>query len=160
MYEFIKFWDKVVISGEDECWEWTGARDRGGYGSFTHKGVTLKAHRVSWVEFNKKEVPSGLYVCHSCDNRLCVNPAHLWIGTAKDNTQDMMKKGRHVKRGSMNKDQCNNGHPLCGENLSVDKRGWRRCVICRKASAKRNNAKQYAKIRAARIESQKLLFKQ
>lgn len=69
---------------------------RGGYGILYHKGKTLYAHRVSW-ELNRGPIPEGLWVLHNCpggDNPACVDPAHLWLGTASDNSKDRDAKGR------------------------------------------------------------------
>lgn len=76
------------------CWLWMLGLDRYGYGRF--RGVT--SHRASWVAY-RGEIPSGLHVCHHCDTPACVNPSHLFVGTASDNMRDMIRKGRQA-RGS------------------------------------------------------------
>ncbi len=76
-----------------DCWEWTSQVTNGGYGKYSFKGTTVLAHRYAYETFIGK-IPKGLQVCHTCDNRRCVNPKHLWFGTAKDNAQDSVRKGR------------------------------------------------------------------
>lgn len=75
------------------CWEWQGARVFCGYGVLNVGGRRIGAHRLSY-ELHNGPVPGGLDVLHHCDNPPCVRPDHLFLGTAKDNTQDMMAKGR------------------------------------------------------------------
>lgn len=95
-----RFWQKVDKAAPNGCWEWTGSLHSKGYGqmSGSRRGDRpLKCHRVSW-ELHRGPVPDGLQVLHRCDNRRCVNPDHLFLGTAGDNSRDMVNKGR-VSRG-------------------------------------------------------------
>lgn len=93
-----KFWARVAKA--DGCWVWTGAKDKNGYGTFSPSAATgqLRAHRVSW-QIHRGTIPTGMSVCHHCDNPECTNPEHLFVGTNKDNMEDKIRKGRVVGRG-------------------------------------------------------------
>lgn len=92
----LRFWGRVQgTQNRDACWIWTGSVHRKtGYGQFTPQpGRTVSAHRYAWDCANGP-IPQGLCVLHRCDNKVCVNPAHLFLGTNRDNTLDMLAKGR------------------------------------------------------------------
>lgn len=85
---------RTAYTKEDSCWTWSKSVDEDGYGRFALDGKSQKAHRVAW-ELVNGPVPDGMCVLHKCDIRHCVNPDHLFLGTKKDNTTDMLNKGRH-----------------------------------------------------------------
>lgn len=93
-----RFWLKVdKTAGPDGCWPWLGSV-RKGYGAFSVRGRCLTASRVAWA-LEAGTDPTERFVCHRCDNPLCCNPAHLFLGTASDNQIDMLRKGRASRRG-------------------------------------------------------------
>ena len=95
-----RFWEKVEVGGQDECWTWLASTKQGGYGKIMgDDGRFYLAHRVAY-EMLIGDIPAGLLLCHRCDNPACVNPAHMFIGTQADNLKDMRSKGR--------------GNPPCG----------------------------------------------
>jgi len=116
-----RFWAKVSIGGADECWNWKGTPNRYGYGQFRMDWRTTDirhAHRVAW-ELTSGNIPDKLLVCHSCDNRLCCNPRHLFLGTHQENTHDAMVKGRLAKGDQLYPEQRQQGKKRKLNDLQV-----------------------------------------
>lgn len=87
-----RFWSKVEVGEPGECWEWLATKSPN-YGQFWVHGKHRYAHRVAWF-LTYGPVPKGLCVCHHCDNPLCCNPYHLFLGSRADNMEDAGRKGR------------------------------------------------------------------
>jgi len=86
-----RFWSKVSVGKEKDCWPWRAYKDRGGYGSFYLDKMPQKAHRVAW-ELAIGPIPLGMCVLHKCDQRDCCNPAHLFCGTLIEQQLDISKE--------------------------------------------------------------------
>jgi hypothetical protein len=97
------------------CKIYPGAKDKDGYG-WQRKNGERKAHRAAWVEANGP-IPEGMWILHSCDNPSCIEPTHLFLGTAKDNSDDMRKKGRQHYPGFSSPGELNPNHKLTEEDV-------------------------------------------
>jgi hypothetical protein len=129
-----RFWSKVEKT--EICWNWMGALCSSGYGNFiTSDRRWSGAHRLSW-EWANGPIPAGLCVLHRCDNRKCVRPEHLFLGSEGDNTNDMVAKGR-ANFGGGRKTHCQRGHAFTPENTILQKStGYRSCRACNNLGAK------------------------
>lgn len=95
-----RFWSKVNKGSDGECWDWVRGKDKDGYGSFWLNNEDIRAHRLSYIIKNG-QIPRNMFICHKCDNPACVNPDHLFLGSNRDNINDMLSKGR-TRKGEMN----------------------------------------------------------
>lgn len=140
-----RFWAKVRKS--DGCWEWIAAK-RLGYGRLAYEGRLIDAHRLSWLMHNGP-IPDGLCVLHRCDNRPCVRPNHLFLGTKAENLEDMTRKGRRSHWRPPPPAACKRGHAFDEANtyLYLSKQGWR-MHVCR-ACARAYQARRRERLKAA-----------
>lgn len=91
-----RFNSKVDIRGPNDCWNWTAYKIPTGYGQYWADGTMKSSHRIAW-EIANGPIPDGMFVCHKCDNKTCVNPNHLFLGSHQDNMKDRNSKGRQAK---------------------------------------------------------------
>lgn len=134
-----RFTEKYIPVPESGCWLWIGASTASGYGQMKCGRKLHRAHRVSW-ELHRGPIPEGLMVCHRCDVPSCVNPEHLFLGTAKENYRDCVEKGRsrgtgvfiarRMQRQHL-KPHCRNGHLRTPETIGLNRLGFIYCRLCR-----------------------------
>lgn len=110
----IRFWK--YVNKTESCWLWTGAARDFGYGVINVDGKAERAHRLSWMLHNGP-ITNGLFVCHKCDNPLCVNPGHLFLGSNADNMRDCAQKGR--ARGPCLKGEAHGCSKLTDETVRL-----------------------------------------
>lgn len=122
----IRYKDKYKIDENTGCWEWTGYRYHG-YGILSVNRRPTKAHRFVY-ELLREKIPKNAILCHTCDNRSCVNPDHVYVGTYADNNRDIReRRGHHFSVRT----QCHRGHEYTPENTKYKKEGGARiCVQC------------------------------
>lgn len=136
-----RFWSKVDKTYAGSCWPWLGTQAGQGYGVFhPERGKAVRAHRFAY-EDAVGPIPEGKQLDHLCRNRICVNPSHLEPVTSKENTL----RGIGPTALNAQKTHCSYGHELFGDNLKIDRHGYRRCRECIKRRNSISNAKRPTK---------------
>lgn len=148
-----RFEKSFFIEPNSGCWLWEAYTMPNGYGLFSIGYDRGLAHRHAWEIYNG-EIPDNLCVLHKCDTPACVRPDHLFLGTNKDNSQDMVRKRRHIPNHNMaTKTHCLRGHSFSNENTRVDAYGHRICITCKTIKA---HERYIAKIRPAHLTGKPL----
>lgn len=121
------------------CHVWQGCRDWNGYGKFFFQYKSYMAHRLAWQVANGAPIPNGMYVMHTCDNPPCINPEHLVLGTAADNSRDMVQKGRSTLGRRLAHRKYDPDNPSAEEQHALEGRAYT------ENAAKKLHVKQYAR---------------
>jgi len=124
-----RFWEYVEIGNKKECWLWTGHKLNNGYGQIKGNPPAHKrhlAHRIAYT-FIRGEIPHDKVIDHLCKNKSCVNPYHMELVSHVENVM----RGNSPHARNARKTHCPSGHPYSGDNLRIDKNGWRRCAKCK-----------------------------
>ena len=111
-----KYFQKYVIRNKNDCWGWNGSL-LSKRGRLSFDGKQTQAHRISWMIHNSCPIPSGMYVCHSCDNEICSNPEHLFLGSPSDNVVDSVKKNKR-KSLKLNSEKVSNIRRMLKDGFS------------------------------------------
>jgi len=152
-----KLKSQIVVT-EQGCWEWQGYRHPKGYGTMSYRCKEWRVHRLAYHLF-RGLIPDGLVICHTCDNRPCCNPLHLFLGTYDINNKDMAAKGR-CKYSAASWPSCKHGHEFTPENTYVDSRGFRQCRECNRIRLRSPEYRRKANERQRRRrEAQRLTSK-
>ncbi len=139
-----RFWSKINVSKNNECWNWIGGIDFRGYGGFKYKGKKVKPPRVAWILTHKDILLDNICVFHSCENCLCCNPAHLFLGARNDIKSHKRRNHKCIKCGETDpnkfygnkKSYCSKCHNEYTVNLGKEKRKYiidtlgGKCVNC------------------------------
>ena len=131
----------ALVVKTETCWLWQGKPNTSGYGTIRDGGRKHRVHRIAW-EWANGPIPDGMLVLHSCDTPRCVNPAHLSLGTVRDNNYDRDAKGR--TKTPARKTHCIRGHELSGYNLYTffDRKLGLTARACRACANMRQNARR------------------
>ena len=145
---WIKFHGSYEVDDKTGCWDWTGRINSNGYGTIGSAAKRLfrevLAHRVSLI-LHGTDLPKGMLACHKCDNRKCVNPEHLYVGTHSDNSRDMHDRNR-AKPPFRDVSHCVRGHEFTAENTGRRADGsGRYCITCHREASRRNYMKRKAR---------------